>query len=80
MGVVLSREGGENVVQVRAREGWREKFLKELSGKSEVREWDVYGTHGISADARPLMIHNGTKEVKNHNVLHAHQKYVKEIV
>jgi len=24
-------------------------------------------THGMSAGARPLMIHSGTEEVKNHN-------------
>ena len=31
-------------------------------------------THGISAGARPLMIHNGIKEIKNHNNVNIHTK------
>ena len=44
------------------------KCFKEGIGKrGMVGVWVCKETHGISAGARPLMIHSGTEEVKNHN-------------
>ena len=60
--------------------GWQESSLRRALGKWMSGSGVCKETHGISAGARPLMIHNGIKEIKNHNNVNIHTKVCKGFV
>ena len=77
MGWVLFREDKRLVGNV-----FKEGSLRKVKEWEDWEEWGgvCEGTHGISADVRPLMIHNGVKEIKNHNIDVYTPKYTSGVV